>query len=126
MTKAARERSFDELGSGLASGEVSRREALKWLGAALLGGVLAFRPEAAEARFCDPGLRRCGNTCYDPNTRFCCHGHGGVNECDTETQYCCIGAEGVACRDIREIPFNVPSFCLRIKAPGLGRVPAEH
>jgi hypothetical protein len=49
----ARERtgasSFDELAVGLSSGDLSRREALKWLGAALLGGALAFTPKVAEA-----------------------------------------------------------------------------
>jgi hypothetical protein len=49
MTKEAGERSFDELASLLASGDISRLEALKWLGAALLGGALAFTPKAAEA-----------------------------------------------------------------------------
>jgi hypothetical protein len=33
MTKVERGRSFDALARGLASGKVSRREALKWLGA---------------------------------------------------------------------------------------------
>jgi hypothetical protein len=49
MTKEAGERSFDELASGLASGSISRAKALKWLGAALLGGALAFTPKVAEA-----------------------------------------------------------------------------
>jgi hypothetical protein len=33
MTKVERGRSFDALSRGLTSGEVSRREALKWVGA---------------------------------------------------------------------------------------------
>src|SRR5215208_4658126 len=37
MTKEAGELSFDELASRLASGDISRHEALNWLGAALLG-----------------------------------------------------------------------------------------
>jgi len=46
----ARDSSLDELASGLASGDISRLEALKWLGAALLGGAaLAFTPKVAEA-----------------------------------------------------------------------------
>jgi hypothetical protein len=49
MSKEVRERSFDELASSLASGDISRREALKWLAAALLGGALAFTPKVAEA-----------------------------------------------------------------------------
>jgi hypothetical protein len=50
MTKEAGERTFDELASLLASGDISRLEALKWLGAALLGGALAFTPKVAEAK----------------------------------------------------------------------------
>ena len=42
--------SFDALAIGLGSGRVSRREALKWLGAALLGSALAFTPKVAEAK----------------------------------------------------------------------------
>jgi hypothetical protein len=50
MAPEARERSFDQLATGLASGDISRREALKWMGAALLGGAaLAFTPKRAEA-----------------------------------------------------------------------------
>src|SRR3712207_3008844 len=43
------EYSFDELARGLASGTVSRRKALKWMGGALLGGVLASIPGVAVA-----------------------------------------------------------------------------
>ena len=50
MSPEARERSFDEVARGLGSGGMSRREALKWMGAALLGGaMLAFTPKVAEA-----------------------------------------------------------------------------
>jgi hypothetical protein len=49
MSPEARERSFDEVARGLGSGGMSRREALKWMGAALLGGALAFTPKVAEA-----------------------------------------------------------------------------
>jgi hypothetical protein len=43
------EDSFDALARGLASGSVSRRKALRMLGAALVGGVLASFPGAAWA-----------------------------------------------------------------------------
>jgi hypothetical protein len=43
-------RSFDALAKGLASGEVSRRKALRLMGAALLGGTLASMPGVAFAR----------------------------------------------------------------------------
>ena len=41
MTEETRESSFDELARGMASGILSRGKALRWLGAALLGGALA-------------------------------------------------------------------------------------
>jgi hypothetical protein len=41
------ETSFDNLAKGLASGTVSRRQALTWMGSALLGGVLASIPGVA-------------------------------------------------------------------------------
>jgi hypothetical protein len=49
MTKEAGERSFDELASGLASGTLSRGKALRLMGAALVGGVLASIPGMAGA-----------------------------------------------------------------------------
>src|SRR5215211_4604175 len=49
MTKEAGERSFDELASGLASGNISRGKALRLMGAALVGGVLASIPGMAGA-----------------------------------------------------------------------------
>jgi hypothetical protein len=33
-------RYFDELAKGLANGTISRRQALRWMGGALVGGVL--------------------------------------------------------------------------------------
>ncbi len=42
-----REHSFDELATGLASGSVSRRQALKWLGLAISGGLLSSIPGLA-------------------------------------------------------------------------------
>jgi hypothetical protein len=46
---ATSEGSFGELAKGLATGTVSRRKALRWLGAALVGGELASVPGAAWA-----------------------------------------------------------------------------
>ena len=45
-----REGSFDELAKGLASGAVSRRRALRLMGAALVGGALASFPGAAWSK----------------------------------------------------------------------------
>jgi hypothetical protein len=70
MSPEARERSFDELARGLASGEVSRRRAIRLMGAALVGGALAslgIREAAGapggvagrpECVFCDCGFRQ--------------------------------------------------------------------
>jgi len=111
MTEEARERSFDSLARGLASGDVSRRDALKWLGAALLGGALAFTPKVAEAASpCGTGNRACGRNqfgepiCYDPDVFFCCKTHtesGSVsNICTRSTQQCCITANGANCQTV--------------------------
>ena len=49
MNEETRERSFDELAKGLAAGTVSRRKAIRLMGAALVGGALASVPGAAWA-----------------------------------------------------------------------------
>src|SRR3712207_2670249 len=49
MPERTRERSFDELAKGLAAGSVSRRKAIRLMGAALVGGALASFPGAAWA-----------------------------------------------------------------------------
>jgi hypothetical protein len=67
-------RYFDELASRLASGDISRLEALKWLGAALLGGALAFTPKRAEAAR--------GSFCFD--TQFRQHGVCATRHKDCE------------------------------------------
>jgi hypothetical protein len=45
-----RERSFDELAKGLASGGVSRRQALRLMSGVILGGVLASIPGGTLAQ----------------------------------------------------------------------------
>ncbi len=49
MSEETNGRSFDELAKGLASGEVSRRKALRLMGAALAGGTLASLVGIGEA-----------------------------------------------------------------------------
>jgi Stigma-specific protein, Stig1 len=49
MARETRESSLDELAKGLASGTVSRGKALRWMGAALIGGALAAVPGVAWA-----------------------------------------------------------------------------
>ncbi len=100
------EHSFDELARGLASGSVSRRQALKLLGGALLGGLLASIPGVAFAQpavpgstlppqskapiptpgtppagtgGCPAGLTNCGGLCFDLQTDNCnCGACGNV------------------------------------------------
>ena len=43
----SRDRSFDELAKGLANRSLSRRDTLKWVGAAIVGGLLASIPGVA-------------------------------------------------------------------------------
>ncbi len=49
MPERTREHSFDELAKGLAGGTVSRRKALRLMGAVLVGGALSSFPGAAWA-----------------------------------------------------------------------------
>ena len=49
MTREAGERTFDELAIGLSNGSLSRGKALRLMGTAIIGGVLASIPGIAEA-----------------------------------------------------------------------------
>ena len=79
--------SFDQLARGLASGTVTRGQALKLAGGALLGGLLASIPGVAWAqgeRPCPPGTHRCppGGPCVATGTP--CPGGGcpdGLQRC---------------------------------------------
>ena len=86
MSPEARGRSFDELARGLASGEVSRAKALRLMGAALVGGVVASVPRVAAAQdgvcsasaCCQCGYAERDNPdeitrrrCFPQNTRSC-------------------------------------------------------
>jgi hypothetical protein len=67
---------LDDLARGLASERISRGQALKRIGAALLGGVLASVPMgAAFARQCPPGRKKCGGRCIK-NGHTCVKGGG--------------------------------------------------
>jgi hypothetical protein len=97
---AASDRSFDALAKGLANGSVSRRKALKLMGGALLGGVLASIPGVALAAPqpgkgpCQPGQFQCGKKCC-PSEASCVRGEcvcpapktvvGGACVCPTNT-----------------------------------------
>lgn len=56
--------SFDDLAKGLASGTVSRRTALRWMGGALVGAALAAVPGVAWAH-APPGNSACVRFCTE-------------------------------------------------------------
>jgi Stigma-specific protein, Stig1 len=109
MNEEPRERSFDELAKGLASGEVSRGKALRLMGAALVGGALVAIPGVAFARTprtpptgkggCPQGRTLCRGKCYDLQTSSENCGQCG-NVCSAG-QVCqggtCLGARGALC-----------------------------
>jgi hypothetical protein len=69
MATETPERSFDELATGLASGSISRRRALRLMGAALIGGTLASLG-IGEAAADPPGCKRNGKRCRKNSS--CC------------------------------------------------------
>jgi len=74
--------SFDDLAKGIASGTVSRRKALRILGAALVGGVLASIPGVALAK---PKPGKCTRNSQCPATQACIN---GVCGCPSTTTLC--------------------------------------
>jgi hypothetical protein len=61
---STREHSLDELAKGLASGTVSRRQALRLMGGALLGGVLASIPGGVALAQRGGGNTACDEFCH--------------------------------------------------------------
>jgi hypothetical protein len=99
MARETTESSFDELTRGLASGTLSRRKALRMIGAVLVGGTLASLG-IGEAAADPPGCKRNGKKCKKNSQ--CCSGTcdsitGTCLECRltgdpcTEDTECCIG-----------------------------------
>ena len=78
MSEGPRASSFDELARGLASGDFSRRDALRLMGAALLGSALASIPGVAQAAplTCPVGQAKCrhafNNQQCCPSGQVCC------------------------------------------------------
>jgi hypothetical protein len=118
------ERSFDELARALANGSVSRRQALRLMGGALLGGVLACIPGVALAaptvpgstlppqsqapilgpgNICPAGLSRCLGLCYDLSTDPC--------NCGSCGNVCPGSGEGPCCVAGRCAPPIEPNVC---------------
>jgi hypothetical protein len=70
------ESSFDELAKNLADGSISRRKALRFIGGAFVGGLLASIPGTAWAAKppppskggCPPGRTQCRGKCVDLQT----------------------------------------------------------
>jgi hypothetical protein len=60
VSQESTNRSFDDLARGLANGSVSRRRALRVMGAALVGGALASIPGIARAKP-KPAGRKCSH-----------------------------------------------------------------
>jgi hypothetical protein len=92
MSPEARERSFDELARGLASGSISRGKALRLMGAALVGGLLASMPGVAQA---EPSHCDCaeGDQCCKKRDGGGCCG-AGESCCGGG---CCLSAQGAVC-----------------------------
>ncbi len=91
------EGSLDELAKGLASSTVSRRKALRLLGAALVGGALASIPGVAWAAGRKGGNRECVRCCkkkFGPGRkRGQCISAGARGECPVT----CDGNGGGEC-----------------------------
>jgi hypothetical protein len=109
MPEETRGRYFDELAKVLARGEVSRRKALRLMGAALVGGTLASIPGVALARTprtpppgkggCEEGRTLCRGKCYDLQTSN--ENCGQCSNVCSQSQTCqggtCLGTEGALC-----------------------------
>jgi len=95
MARETRERSFDALTRGLASGDMSRRRALRLMGAALVGSTLAsLGIGEAAADPPDPrGCKRSGKRCK--NDTQCCSGN-----CDSGTCASCRSIGGSCTADL--------------------------
>ena len=103
MSPEAREHSFDELTRGLASGTVSRRKALRWMGSALVGAALTSIPGVAWAK---PKPGKCNNDKQCPTGQVCVGGQCCANEvcgdqCCGADEYC-SQPSGICC------PFGQP------------------
>jgi len=100
-TQEEGEHTLDNLSRMLADESVSRARALRLLGAALVGGLLASIPGGAKARTvnCPPFRpQQCGRTvegcCSD--TEVCC-GKGGKAFCCPPGTTCCQGEGTTIC-----------------------------
>jgi hypothetical protein len=101
---AVEEHNLDSLARGLASGSISRRQAVRWMGGALLGSVLASIPGIAWAvpperppkppKFPKPGKKTLGENCK--KHRQCASGSCGDGIC-VGTEQCAVCPEDCVC-----------------------------
>jgi hypothetical protein len=82
--------SFDDLAKGLASGTLSRRKALRMLGAAVVGGALASFPGMAWAAPCPKTRVRCAGECCAEGVTAC-QGTGKNKTCGPVPVTCPTG-----------------------------------
>jgi hypothetical protein len=96
-TQEEGEHTLDNLSRMLADESVSRARAVRLLGAALVGGLLASIPGGAKAAplVCeDPTPQKCGRQCCNA-VQVCC-GSGGKARCCLADAICCPGG-GTCC-----------------------------
>jgi hypothetical protein len=110
MSPEARERTFDELARGLASGNVTRGKALKLVGAALVGGALASIPGIAWAKPNKPEGAKCNHN-HQCASEQCVEGRCGGGEpiCNPPCP------EGEEC--MQGVPAGQPPFCEPVCTP---------
>jgi hypothetical protein len=110
--------SFDDLAKGLASGNLSRRNALWMLGAALVGGALASIPGAAWAA-CKPLSRKCtANTqCCSRNCIKNPKGNGKICGCPTGKTLC--NNKCVTCNNSGEVVNPTTCQCEAVGCPAI-------
>jgi hypothetical protein len=107
---AAEEHNLDSLARGLASGSISRRQAVRWMGGALLGSVLAIvpgveafaAPKPPQGR-CPAGFVNCRGTCVKTQTNPS-HCGGCYIQC-SPGETCCKGQ----CANLETDPNNCRS-----------------
>jgi hypothetical protein len=91
--------SLDALAISIADETMPRRRALRLLGAALVGSVMASIPGVAWAKPCKPGTLKCGTKCC-PKEASCVRGEcvcpGGTTG-GTTTPLCGSGASAKCC-----------------------------
>jgi hypothetical protein len=98
-------RYFDELASGLASGSISRGKALRLMGAALVGGMLAsLGIGEASADLCKPNGKACKKNSQ------CCSGNCANGTC---AQFIGCDPQGGICDSLTFCNNNRNCLCLQ-------------